>query len=164
MEDGLADVQSGPAAVMRNLTALCGEKNDEWRLVIMDRFYTSVPLALQMLSNKFYTLGTIMTNRLGFPKNVIDKRKTRPKNVSRGDYRAVKSKYVSNMYAFVWWDNKPVHMLCTGSSMAEDEVTRREKSGAVAKVPCPRPVLDYNKGMGGVDVHDQLRLQRYAIY
>ncbi|GMF46375.1 unnamed protein product [Phytophthora fragariaefolia] len=29
--------------------------------------------------------------------------------------------------------------------------------------PCPRLVVDYHEAMGGVDVYDQLRLQRYSI-
>eukprot|EP00644_Phytophthora_capsici_P010282 jgi/Phyca11/123672/e_gw1.51.200.1 len=29
--------------------------------------------------------------------------------------------------------------------------------------PCPRLDVDYHEAIGGVDVHDQLRLQRYSI-
>jgi hypothetical protein len=31
------------------------------------------------------------------------------------------------------------------------------------KVPCPQMVVDYQRYMGGVDIHDQLRLQRYSV-
>ena len=31
------------------------------------------------------------------------------------------------------------------------------------QVPCPSMVVDYQRWMGGVDIHDQLRLQRYSI-
>ncbi|ETN23345.1 hypothetical protein PPTG_02936 [Phytophthora nicotianae INRA-310] len=41
--------------------------------------------------------------------------------------------------------------------------SRREPGGAVSRVPCPQLVKDYHEAMGGVDVHDQLRLQRYSI-
>lgn len=40
---------------------------------------------------------------------------------------------------------------------------RLEKDGTRSTVPCPQLVVDYNRGMGGVDVHDQLKLQRYNI-
>jgi hypothetical protein len=156
----MADVQSGPAAVVRNLRALLGGKNDEWRLVVMDRYYTSVSLLIQLLADKFYAIGTVMTNRLGFPKTLIDKRKTRPRSVPRGSFVYAASKHIPSMSAVVWWDNKPVHMLCTGAAMTLDVVSRREKSGVLAQVPCPRVVRNYTEHMGGVDVHDQYRLQR----
>jgi hypothetical protein len=42
-------------------------------------------------------------------------------------------------------------------------VDRRVKGGAKVQVPAPRCVVDYQRWMGGVDIHDQLRLQRYSI-
>jgi CDP-glycerol glycerophosphotransferase (TagB/SpsB family) len=30
-------------------------------------------------------------------------------------------------------------------------------------VPCPSMVRDYQRWMGGVDIHDQLRMQRYSL-
>ncbi|ETP46936.1 hypothetical protein F442_06903 [Phytophthora nicotianae P10297] len=41
--------------------------------------------------------------------------------------------------------------------------SRREPGGAVSRVPCPQLVKDYHEAMGGVDIHVQLRLQRYSI-
>ncbi|KAF1783197.1 hypothetical protein GQ600_18160 [Phytophthora cactorum] len=59
-----------------------------------------------------------------------------------------------------WWDNRPVRMLCTGGSAELDRVVRREKSGEQTEVACPRVLKNYQMYMGGVDVHDHLRLQR----
>ncbi|GMF44198.1 unnamed protein product [Phytophthora fragariaefolia] len=39
----------------------------------------------------------------------------------------------------------------------------RQVGAAQEEVPCPRVVTDYHALMGGVDVHDQLRLQRYSL-
>ncbi|OWZ07398.1 hypothetical protein PHMEG_00020216 [Phytophthora megakarya] len=45
---------------------------------------------------------------------------------------------------------------------ALDRVERREKTGELKVVPCPKAIKDYHQFMDGVDSHDQLRLQRYS--
>lgn len=49
-------------------------------------------------------------------------------------------------------------MLCLLS-----ERRTRGTHGRRTDVPCPAMIRDYHKWMGGVDVHDQLRLQRYSL-
>ncbi|POM73207.1 Hypothetical protein PHPALM_9965 [Phytophthora palmivora] len=58
------DMKSGPAAVVRNLLEVFGRdaRKQGMRLVVVDRFYTSVALAIQLLFMGFYCVGTIMTN------------------------------------------------------------------------------------------------------
>lgn len=47
--------------------------------------------------------------------------------------------------------------------MGLHRIARRDKlSGEQREVACPRVVKDYQTFIGGVDVHDQLRLQRYV--
>jgi hypothetical protein len=155
---------SGPAAVIRNLKKLRGPTDYSWRVVITDRFYTSVKLALALLDMCFYTIGTIMTNRLGFCKHVIDKRKNKPRDELRDSCKMAFCIEKPEMIALSWMDSKPVHMLATGSGIGEGTVGRRNgKEKTINQVPCPRPMLDYHKWIGGVDIHDQLRLQRYSI-
>ncbi len=67
------------------------------------------------------------------------------------------------LIALCWMDSKPVHMLATGASTGEGVVERRDKRGHMQQIPCPKAMLDYHKWMGGVDIHDQLRLQRYSL-
>lgn len=159
------DMKSGPAAVVRKLLAVFGPsvKKDGMRLVVVDRFYTSVALAIQLLLMGFYCVGTIMTARIGYCKAVIDKRKTRPSSIDRGTVKIATSKLVPCMKAISWWDSRPVHFLCTGGSAELDRVGRRNRAGEKEEIPCPRVEKDYHELMGGVDVHDQLRLQRYSI-
>ncbi|ETL41479.1 hypothetical protein L916_07558 [Phytophthora nicotianae] len=40
---------------------------------------------------------------------------------------------------------------------------RRLPGGKKMVVPCPSMMRDYQRWMGGVDIHDQLRLQRYSV-
>ncbi|GMF35153.1 unnamed protein product [Phytophthora fragariaefolia] len=159
-----SDMKSGPAAVVRNLLAVFGPdaRKQGMRLVVVDRFYTSVALAIQLLLMGFYCVGTILTNRLGYCKGVIEKKKSRPATIARGSFKLARSKLVPNMTAISWWDSRPVHFLSTGGSLEMDRVVRQDRASQV-EVPCPRVVKDYHAVMGGVDVQDQLRLQRYSI-
>ncbi|POM61415.1 hypothetical protein PHPALM_29573 [Phytophthora palmivora] len=40
---------------------------------------------------------------------------------------------------------------------------RRLQGGERSVIPCPSAMRDYHRWMGGVDIHDQLRLQRYSL-
>ena len=161
-DNGVEDKLAGPAAVTRNLAKL-QITDSSWRVVITDRYYTSVRLALALWDMRFYIVGTCQTNRLGFCKAVIDNRKTRPKDVPRGGYKMAFCIEKPEMVALSWMDSKPVHMLATGCGIGEGTVGRRNKRGISRQVTCPQPLLDYHKWMGGVDIHDQLRLQRYSL-
>ncbi|ETP27685.1 hypothetical protein F442_23038 [Phytophthora nicotianae P10297] len=106
--------------------------------------------------------STIQTNRRGYCKAIPYKSAKRPKNMARGSYRIAQSKDEPSMIAVSWMDNRPVHFIATGCSTEPATLSRREGS-AVVDVPAPRLVKEYQDGMGGADVHDQLRLQRYSI-
>lgn len=62
-----------------------------------------------------------------------------------------------------WVDNRSVYFLSSQVTAASTTVQRREKNGAVSTVPCPGLVDEYQRYMGGVDRHDQLRLQSYSM-
>ncbi|POM71941.1 Hypothetical protein PHPALM_11427 [Phytophthora palmivora] len=145
------DKKSGPTAVVRKLkAAFCEGCAKGFRLVVTDRFYTSVVLAILLLLMGFYTVGAIMPSRIGFA--------TKTKNSTPGDYAMIfqvckiqqgkgdDGDYVVGQQADVFPD-----------------VIHREKTGERHEVACPKAVKDYHKYMGGVDVHDQLRLQRCSV-
>ncbi|GMF37917.1 unnamed protein product [Phytophthora fragariaefolia] len=155
--------KTGAAAVIRNLKIVLEDQPPSFRLVVVDRFYTSVALAIQLLSMSVYVLGTIMTNRLGYDKRVVERRQTRPRQIERGSFTYSRSAAVPTMVACHWWDRKPVHYLATGAAMTESFVHRNLKGVGSATVKCPKLVADYQRWMGGVDVHDQLRLQSYSL-
>ncbi|KAE9174546.1 hypothetical protein PF005_g25814 [Phytophthora fragariae] len=64
--------------------------------------------------------------------------------------------------AAMWMDRNPVHMLSSGGSRQAVAVLRRIH-GQMQSVLAPELVRDYHRSMGGVDVHDQLRMQRYSV-
>ncbi|POM70017.1 Hypothetical protein PHPALM_13628, partial [Phytophthora palmivora] len=163
-EDSSFDHKTGAAAVVRNLKAVL-EANQRhlWHLVVVDRFYSSVLLAIELLSMGVYVLGTIIADRLGYDKRVKESRKTRPTSIPRGTFLFSRSVDIPTMVAFHWWDRKPVQYLCTGSAMTASSIQRNVKLVGPETVPCPAAVNDYQRWMGGVDVHDQLRLQSFLL-
>ncbi|OWY92285.1 hypothetical protein PHMEG_00038778, partial [Phytophthora megakarya] len=85
------------------------------------------------------------------------------KRMPQGTYRIAQARDHPELIALSWMESKPVNMVATGCSTQLASVLRTEKDGTRSAIPCPQLVVDYAIGMGGVDVHDQLRLQRYSI-
>lgn len=69
----------------------------------------------------------------------------------------------SNEVATAWKEKKVVHFISTQSNPVGDEtVNRKQRNRTIIQVPTVPVVKAYNKNMGGVDVHDQMR-GYYAI-
>ncbi|ETK94187.1 hypothetical protein L915_02717 [Phytophthora nicotianae] len=161
-----ADPNTGPSAVIRNLEAVLPAPQDSvHHLDVTDRFYTSVQLALQLLRRNVYSIGTIQADRVGYPIEIVEKNRDRPKSIPHGTTIMAVAKICPLMTGMMWWYRKPVQFLGTGSSRAMETCMRRTKQsrGRRTAVPCPSMVRDYHRWMGGVDIHDQLRLQRYSL-
>ncbi|ETP03815.1 hypothetical protein F441_19293 [Phytophthora nicotianae CJ01A1] len=156
-----ADLNQGPNAVIRNVEEVL-EGLPRKSLIITDRFYSSVLLSSILLQRGVYHVGTIQTNRRGYYKDTQYKQAKRPKTMARGVYRIAQSKTEPNLIAVSWMDNRPVHFIATGRSTRPTTLSRR--AGAeVIDVPALHLVKDYQDGVGGADIHHQLRLQRYSI-
>eukprot|EP00644_Phytophthora_capsici_P014266 jgi/Phyca11/99410/e_gw1.3.454.1 len=117
------DNNTGEAAVLRNMNALCPPSTTSpWRLVITDRFYTSVKLALELLHRRMYLTGTISVDRSGFAKDVVTKMKTKTVNKKKvvipaqGTTKLAENKRFPQLTAVMWMDRNPVHMLSSGGS------------------------------------------------
>ncbi len=167
-DPNVLDNMCGPAAVIRNLNAIWPKSKidrSQMRVVVTDREYTSVALAVRLREMGFSSIGTVQTNRLGFPKELKYPFKTIPKRMStqRGLCRLRRSTHFPDLFACSWLDNKPLYFLSCGVSTQKTSMNRKEKSGSSTDVPCPEFVACYNKYMNGVDAHDQLRLQRYSV-
>jgi Transposase IS4 len=162
------DTLSGPAAVIRNLKALWPRNSPDppqKRVVITDREYTCVALAVRLAAMGFCSIGTVTPSRLGFPTALKYPFKTVPKRLAnqRGLCRILRCTKFPGLHACSWIDNKPVYFVAHGVSTRKTAVYRKEKNGSVVEVSCPEFIADYNKYMNGVDSHDQLRLQRYSV-
>uniref|UniRef100_H3H361 PiggyBac transposable element-derived protein domain-containing protein n=1 Tax=Phytophthora ramorum TaxID=164328 RepID=H3H361_PHYRM len=136
------------------------------------RFYTSLVLAMQLLTMNFYNVGTIMMNKPGLREAILPLKmkngrrasNKRPAHIPRGTFEVATSKDVPLVKAIRWYDKQGVHVLATGGSAEYDRIVRRDPlTGQDAELIAPRIVKDYQILMGGVDVHDQLRLQRYSL-
>ncbi|OWZ04760.1 hypothetical protein PHMEG_00023286, partial [Phytophthora megakarya] len=99
----------------------------------------------------------------GLDKRLKVKNATRPASIPRGTFTFSRSVAIPTMLMFHWWDRKPVHYLCTGAVMTPSSIERKVKQIGPITVPCPAAVNNYQNWMGGVDVHDQLRLQAYSL-
>ncbi|GMF62777.1 unnamed protein product [Phytophthora fragariaefolia] len=159
-----ADPNSGPTAVIRNLDAVLPPRQDGvYHVVVTDRFYTSVQLALQLLNCHVYIIGTIQTNKKGFPPTLITDEVKRPAGTPRGTAVVASAKACPQLQALLLWDRLPVYLLSRGSSSAVETCGRRIPGGRRSTIPCPSAMREYHRWMGGVDIHDQLRLQRYSL-
>ncbi|KAL3657189.1 hypothetical protein V7S43_019102 [Phytophthora oleae] len=57
------DHKRGTAAVVRNLKLIRGESDRQrWHAVVIDRYYSSILLAIELLKMNVYVVGTIMVN------------------------------------------------------------------------------------------------------
>ncbi|OWZ06136.1 LOW QUALITY PROTEIN: hypothetical protein PHMEG_00021653 [Phytophthora megakarya] len=146
MNDGSTptDEKSGPSAVVRNLKYVFGPSGPrERRLAVTDRFYTSVVLAIQLLTMNFYIVGTIMTNKQGLCEAIL------PKKLANGTFEVAILRQVAKIKVVRWWDNQGVYLLASGGSATLDRIVRRDAQiGAEAEMMCPRIVKDYQTYMG----------------
>ncbi|POM64840.1 Hypothetical protein PHPALM_19588 [Phytophthora palmivora] len=161
-DDKGTDFKAGPAAVVRNLKcALTLKSRHNWHAVAIDRYYSSVLLAVGTLKMDINVVGAITTNRLGFNKSIKLDSKPRPESIPRGSF--VFSRSVPTMISFLWWDRKPCFYLCTGFMMTVSTIERKLKRVGALQIKFPKAVNDYQNWIGGVDRGDQLRLQRYSL-
>ena len=122
--------------------------------VFCDNFFTSIPLACDLLREQTYLCGTIRSNRHGLPASLL------PKNAEVKALRKGESRFRrrGNLVASVWKDTKLVSFLSTQSNpVGDDHVNRKQRDGSIIEVPTVPAAVSYNSNMGGVDLNDQHR-------
>lgn len=119
-------------------------------MLFMDNFYNSPELATRLVEETTHVCGTLRMNRKGVPKNLQKKDNGRP--LEKGDIKFFTN---SNCLVGSWRDKKFVNIITTmheNFGLIDSGKTKRD--GTV--IMKPRPIIDYNKYMGGVDRVDQV--------
>ncbi|CAF4506482.1 unnamed protein product [Rotaria sp. Silwood2] len=116
--------------------------------IVMDNYYSSPKLFLQLVERNTDAVGTVRSNRKSLPSNFKYVKLKKNERIAR---------YYNKMMALKWRDRKYVHMLSTyhtnNTTIIQKGQTQVEK---------PTCVYEYNNTMGGVDMTDQL-MATYSI-
>ncbi|XP_055850586.1 piggyBac transposable element-derived protein 4-like [Episyrphus balteatus] len=113
--------------------------------ITTDNYFTSVPLALELMSKRTTTIGTIKSNKPQLPKpfTPVDKifRQTR-------DKFSIKFCYSRCLQLCSYASNTKKNVLMLSTAHHEDKIDEVTKKPAV--------IMDYNSTKGGVDTFDRL--------
>jgi len=120
-------------------------------VVNMDNWYTSIPSCIALRDVNVYVRGTLRANRMLLPKKIALSNSEK----IRG-FRKIAVNQEHGITAISWMDKKPVLMLSTADGTSTEDVVRKEGRSKVV-VPALKCIAQYNKRMGGVDRHDELR-------
>ncbi|XP_032371499.1 piggyBac transposable element-derived protein 4 [Etheostoma spectabile] len=127
----------------------------------VDNFYTSPKLFKDLFSLNVGACGTYRDNRKAYPHTDLNALK---KNAPRGSIRWIRE----GPLVFVkWMDTREVSICSTiHPAFSGNTVKRRVKTQGdnwtTKCIPCPTPIMEYNKYRGGVDLSDQL-IQYYTV-
>ena len=120
--------------------------------VFCDRYYSGIELVQHLYQQcQIGYVGTIQTNRTGFPKDM----KRKKSEMSRGESIMKNNGKVA---IITWCDKKPIYLVTSLFISSPDEHVQRYDAKEHKKVPvqCPKAVVEYNKYMGGTDKNDQM--------
>ncbi|XP_049632818.1 piggyBac transposable element-derived protein 4-like [Suncus etruscus] len=123
--------------VMKLMSGLLFEE----RIVFTDSYYTSVPLAEELLQKKTYICGTVKINKNFLPREAKQKQK-------QGDIMSFENH--TGVRFLKWTDKRPISMLTTSKNHM---CTIIEGKNGTLK---PGAVFYYNIAKKGVDISDQM--------
>ena len=154
-QDGVAEHNLGYRVVYDLTQNLMGKNHH----VFFDNFFSIVKLVEDLLKDGIYSCGTTRANRKDFPKELAATNRE-VKALQQGESIFCRK---NNLVATARKDKKVVHFLSTQSNpVGNDTVNRKQRDGTVIQVRSALVIKCYNRSMGGMDLHDQLR-GYYAI-
>jgi hypothetical protein len=143
------------------------------RTILVDNYYGSVPLALELLSRQNNLIATMRKDRCPQVRLFDDVKKTSivdenfyPPGKSnkpsatrpRGQLKiAVHPKANPKIMLANWMDKAAVTILDTKYGSVNPVEIERRVNGTKETYVVPRAIKEYNNYMGGVDQHDQIR-------
>ena len=121
---------------------------DRGCIIFGDNYYSSIPLAKQLLERKTYYCGTLRKNRKGIPNNIKNAK------VKKGEVISVMND--DNIKLYCWKDKRDVHMLSSVPEHDADLCDTGKTTRSGAEILKPKCIIAYNKAKKGVDMSDQL--------
>ncbi|KAJ8569568.1 hypothetical protein ON010_g5693 [Phytophthora cinnamomi] len=123
------DTKNGPTAVIRNIACVFrGLPYEGRRLIIGDRYYTSIPLVQPLRTMGFNYVGTMQTDRKGWCDRLNYPKKKCQARTPRGTFQRAVAKSNPGLGALMWADNTVVYFL------ASQVTTEATTVGAVKEV------------------------------
>ncbi|TBU20030.1 transposase IS4 [Hamiltosporidium tvaerminnensis] len=110
--------------------------------IFTDRYYTSLPLAQELLNLNIHFTGTIHSNRKFLPNSIKKPR------FSENNTFACRS---GNILLSAWKDKRIVLALSSWDVSGTEPVNLRVRGGIIQVIHKPHIIVNYNKYMGGVD-------------
>ena len=151
--------RGGPSVPHRVVLRLLEGLHNRGHCVVMDNYFTSVPLFRELASLGTYATGTARSNRIGLPTHLKTAGNFRRSPQGHLEWRMHCHR---GMSCVMWKDKRPVLLLSTHAnpitSPDEPQVVVPRRNGAIREdIPTSPILLEYTKYMRGVDVADQLR-------
>lgn len=136
----------GPCG-QRVVMTLLEKLKDKGYKLFLDRWFTSISLAEELMKVKTNVAGTIKRKSKNLPKVLTGKKCLNHLNL--------KSRRRNDVRVFGWKDKRDVFLI---STMHKEEMAETAKRDRVTKEPIlkPKVIVDYNAHMGGVDRCDAL--------
>ncbi|XP_028419488.1 piggyBac transposable element-derived protein 4-like [Perca flavescens] len=128
----------------------------------VDHFYTSPKLFKELLSLNIGACGTYRDTRRECPRTNSNALK---KSDPRGSIRWIRD---GPLLFVKWMDTREVSVCSTiheafSGSTLHKRMKTKDGSWTTKSIPCPTPVVEYNRHMGGVYLSNQL-IQCYSVH
>ncbi|CAK1552923.1 unnamed protein product [Leptosia nina] len=108
-----------------------------------DNWYTSAPVARELLQNETHLIGTLRKNRRDFPTVVVSTKLIKAQLIAKESDDGI---------TVLWWrDKRDVLVISTKHSTRFVSVSKNNKITMK-----PSIVVDYNRARGAVDLEDQV--------
>lgn len=118
-------------------------------VLVMDNYFTSPSLFLELMARGFWATGTVRKTRRGFPASLAGFKKT--ELPGRGEL-VVRMHRDRNMCTLMWMGSKPVFLLITACNPIDPNATAGRWVGKNrVEFPTSPVLLQYQTFMRGVD-------------